>query len=176
MGDIDVAWVPVEGIWVHYVSVARRRGGQRRSRQVPAPGRWQPAGTRRLYLANNEDTAWAEFYRALAERGQSPEEEMPCELVWMRVQLERVADLRSETARRTLGLPRMRPTRTQWPTFQAIGTELIAHGAQGVLYGSAARTRSVCLCVYEAGLQGLSVEGEPVRVITVPPPPRGLRT
>jgi hypothetical protein len=67
----------------------------------------------------------------------------------------------------------MRPTQTQWPTFQAIGIQLIVAGAQGVLYGSAARTRSVCLCVYEAGLDGLSVEGEPVRIITVPPPPAG---
>jgi hypothetical protein len=43
---------------------------------------------------------------------------MPCELFRMRVQLERVADLRSGKARRRLGLPRLRPTRTQWPSFQ----------------------------------------------------------
>lgn len=129
----------------------------------------------RVYLADNEDTAWAEFYRALAERGQAPQDEMPCELVQMRVGLERVADLRTEKARKALGLPRIRPTRAQWPAFQGVGTRLVAERAQGVLYGSAARIHSLRLCVYEAGLPGLRVEGEPVRVIAPPPPPRGLR-
>jgi RES domain-containing protein len=176
MADIDVAWVPVEGIWVHYVSLARRRPGRPRSGLVPAPGRWQPAGMRRIYLADSEDTAWAEFYRALAERGQAPTDEMPCEVIHMHVELERVADLRTERARKALGLPRMRPTRAQWPAFQTVGMRLIADGAQGVLYSSAAHVRSLCLCVYEAGLPAVRTEGEPVRVLTPPPPPRGTRT
>jgi hypothetical protein len=70
----------------------------------------------------------------------------------------------------------MRPTRAQWPACQAVGERLLDAGAQGVLYSSAARTRSICLCVYEAGLSDVQVEGEPVRVIAPPPPPRGLRT
>ena len=171
-----MAWVPVEGTWVHYVSLRRRRTGARRAGRLPAPGRWQPAGTRRVYLADSEETAWAEFYRGLAERGQAPQDEMPCELIRMRVGLERVADLRSEKARNALGLPRMRATRAQWPAFQAVGSRLIAEGAQGVLYASAARLRSLCLCVYEAGLDQLSIEGEPIRIVAPPPLPRGLRT
>lgn len=67
----------------------------------------------------------------------------------LKVELERVADLRTEKARRALGLPRMRPTQTQWPAFQAVGGALAAAGAQAILYGSAARTRSRCLCVFE---------------------------
>jgi RES domain-containing protein len=183
MGATDVAWMPVSGIWVRYTSLARRRTERRQAAQVPAPGRWQPAGARRVYLADSEDTladsedtAWAEFYRALAERGQSPQDEMPCEVIRVRVELERVADLRTEKARRALGLPRIRPTRTQWPAFQVVGAQLLTADAEGVLYASAARTRSLCLCVYEAGLDRLSLEAEPVRVVAPPPPPRGLRT
>ena len=67
-------------------------------------------------------------------------------------------------------------TYEQWPSFQAVGEQLISDGAQGVLYSSAARTRSLCLCVFEAGVSGLAVGGEPVRVTAPPPPPRGLRT
>ena len=166
-----MAWMPVGGVWVRYASLARRRTEQRQAAQIPAAGRWQPAGTRRVYLADGEDTAWAEFYRALAERGQSPQDEMPCEVIQVRVDLERVADLRTEKARRALGLPRIRPTRAQWPAFQAVGTQLITAGAHGVLYASAARTRSLCLCVYEAGLDRLSLEAEPIRVVA-PPHPR----
>jgi hypothetical protein len=70
----------------------------------------------------------------------------------------------------------MRSSSRQWPSFQTIGERLVAEGAQGVLYRSAARTRSLCLCVFEAGLAGLTVDGSPVRVLTPPPPPRGLRT
>ncbi len=75
------------------------------------------------------------------------------------------------------GVPqRLRPTRSQWAAFQQRADHLRAEGAHGVLYGSAARTRSLCLCVFEAGLAGLRVDGEPVRVLAPPPPPRGLRT
>ncbi|MGO9789701.1 MAG: hypothetical protein ACLP8S_09465 [Solirubrobacteraceae bacterium] len=44
-----------------------------------------------------------------------------------------------------------------------------------MLYTSAARTRSLCLCKFEPGFVGLAVEGEPVRLLTPPAPPRGLR-
>ena len=60
--------------------------------------------------------------------------------------------------------------------FQEVGARLVVEGAQGILYTSAARTRASCLCVFEPGLAKLRVAGEPIRVITPPPPPRGLRT
>ena len=69
----------------------------------------------------------------------------------------------------------MNPSQAQWPAFQDVGEQFAAQGAQGILYASAARTRSLCLCVFEAGITGLSIEVEPVRVIAAPPPPRGLR-
>jgi len=34
----------------------------------------------------------------------------------------------------------------------------------------------LCLCAFAAGLEHLRVDGEPVTMITLPPPPRGLRT
>lgn len=101
---------------------------------------------------------------------------MPRDLHRVTVSLERVADLRTERSRRGLELPRMRPTQRQWPAFQTVGERLVTEGAQAVLYGSAARTRSACLCVFEPGLAGLTVAGEPVRLLAPPPPPRGLRT
>jgi len=69
----------------------------------------------------------------------------------------------------------MSPSQAQWADFQEVGEQLAAHGAQGILYASAARTRSLCLCVFEAGLTGLSIEVAPLRVLAAPPPPRGLR-
>ena len=166
-----VAWVPVHGIWARHTApgfsgIEPQSGGSR----------WLAAGTPGLYLADGEETAWAELYRGLAESERGPMGAMPRDLHRVAVSLERVADLSSERARRALGLPRVRPTQRQWPAYQAVGGRLAAEGAQAVLYASAARTRSLCLCVFAAGLSGLRVEGEPLRVIALPPPPRGLRT
>jgi len=161
----------VHGVWVR--QTAAGVGGLEPGLR---PSRWGVGGSPALYLADNDETAWAELYRGLAERGQPPTAGMPRDLHRVTVNLERVADLRSERARRGFGLPRIRPTRAQWAAFQQIGERLAAEGAQGVLYSSAARTRSLCLCVFEAGLAGLEVEGEPIRVIAAPPLPRGLRT
>ena len=61
----------------------------------PAPdGRWQRgeqlAG---LYLAQDPDTVWAEWYRALAELGESPELRLPRDLWRFSLHLQRGADL-----------------------------------------------------------------------------------
>lgn len=123
------------------------------------------------------ETAWAEWYRALAARAQTPADDVPRELYEIAVELDDVVDLSSTRLRNEAGLPtRMRPVESQWPPFQRFATAMRAEGARGVLYTSAARTRALCLCVFELGLAGLRVEGEPVRVIVPPPPPRGLRT
>ena len=130
-----------------------------------------------LYLADSEPTAWTEWYRWLAEWTRSPTEHLPRDLYRVPVELTAVGDLRTMAARQRAAAPgRMRPSSAQWPLFQEIGARLAAEGAQGILYASAARTRSLCLCVFEAGLEHLRVDGEPVTVITPPPPPRGLRT
>jgi RES domain-containing protein len=128
-----------------------------------------------VYLADSAMTAWAEWYRGLAEAAQPPQDGLPRDLYQIAVSLEQVVDLSTERARRALGLPQLRPSEAQWPAFQAVGERLAADGAQAILYRSAARTRAVCLCVFEAGLPGLTVPAPPVRVIAPPPPPRGMR-
>jgi RES domain-containing protein len=167
----EMAWVPVAGIWVR-----QSRPNLRGDEAAAYSARWQGAGMPAAYFADSEATAWAELYRGLAERRIGPGDVFPRDLHHVRVALERVADLRTEAARRALGLPRIRQTSLQWPSFQAVGEQLAAEGAQGILYSSAARTRSLCLCVFEAGLLGLTIEGESLRVLAPPPPPRGLRT
>jgi RES domain-containing protein len=167
----EVAWVPVDGTWARHTApgigaVETHSGGSR----------WLVPGRRGLYLADGEATAWAELYRALAESQSGPLGAMPREIHQVAVSLDLVADLSAERSRRALGLPRIRPTEKQWPVFQAVGERLAAEGAQGILYASAARARSRCLCVLEAGLSGLVSVGGPVRVIAPPAPPRGLRT
>jgi RES domain-containing protein len=165
-----VAWVPIAGIWARQTH-PQVRGGEASG----AAARWQSARWPAAYLSENEETAWAEFYRALAEAGVGPSDRMPRVMHRLTVELERVADLRTEKARRVLGLPRMSQTRRQWPAFQAVGDKLAAQGAQAIAYASAARTRATCLCVFEVGLKGLRPVGDSVWVPSPPPPPRGLR-
>ena len=137
--------------------------------------RWQRAQTPAAYFADSDATAWAELYRGLAERGLAPEQAFPRELHHVRVNLVRVADLSRERARRVFGLPRMNQSQAQWPAFQEVGEQLAAQGAPGDPVRVSRADRSLCLCVFEAGLTGLSIEGAPLRVLAAPPPPRGLR-
>jgi len=167
----EVTWVPVAGIWVR-----QSRPNLRGDEAAAYSARWQRADVPAAYFADSEATAWAELYRGLAERGIAPGDVFPRDLHHVRVAFELVAELSTEKARSALGLPRIRQTSLQWPSFQAVGEQLVAEEAQGILYSSAARTRSLCLCVFEAGLPGLTIEGESVRVLAPPPPPRGLRT
>jgi RES domain-containing protein len=166
--------VPVEGTWFRHVyagvdGLALSRGGN--------GGRFNTPELPALYLADSEPTAWAEWYRWLAEWTRSPAEHLPRDLYRVTVELTAAADLRTGAARERAAAPgRMRPTSAQWPRFQELGSRLAAEGAQGILYASAARARSLCLCVFEPAIERLRVVGEPIGVITPPPPPRGLRT
>jgi RES domain-containing protein len=169
-----IAHVPAEGVWVRHVlagvdGLGIARGGN--------GGRFHRPGQRALYLADSDATAWAEWYRWLAEWERLPADHVPRDLVHISVKLERVADLSSQAGRRAVGLPlRMRPSSRQWTAFQDAGERLATQGTEGILYSSAARTRSRCLCVLEPGLSSVTIEGAPIRVLTPPPPPRGLRT
>lgn len=166
--------VPVKGVWVRHVlagvdGLTPGRGGN--------GGRFHPPGAQALYLADSEETAWAEWYRWLAEWHQFPADHLPRDLYSIAVDLQRVVDLSTAATRKAAGLPqRMRPSSRQWAAFQAAGHEFARGGAQGVLYSSSARGRSRCLCVFAAGLSCVQAEGEPLKVIAPPPPPRGMRT
>jgi RES domain-containing protein len=167
--------VPVAGVWYRHVPAdAPALPGH------PAPnGRWQRgeqlAG---LYLAQDPDTVWAEWYRALAELGVPPDTRLPRDLWRFSVNLTRVADLSRPGALRALGLPDPRPDRAQWPAFQDAGARLAADGFQGVLFRSSARPAGLCMCVFgaDAGFPGVVPAGSPERIIAAPVPPRGMRT
>ena len=176
MARLDIDPVPVAGTWVRHVPA----GGDPGHRTViPAPGRWQ-RGTivAAVYLADAAQTAWAEWYRALAESETRPLARMPRDLWRYAVVIDHVADLTTGSRLARVGLPEPTPTRAQWPAFQAVGERLWSAGYAGVLFTSASRPAGRCLCVFRPGaaLPGLRPVPPPVREDEPPPPPRGMRT
>jgi RES domain-containing protein len=165
--------IPVSGIWYRHVAAGRSPLG------LPPPaarGRWQRGSViGALYLADSPGTAWAEFYRALAEQAVPPDRLMPRDLWSYRVELGDVADLSSREALRQLGLPDIEPDVRQWPPFQAAGENLVRREASGVLWRSAARPEHRALCVFAPAISAkrpLASE----RINVPPAPPRGMRT
>lgn len=167
--------VPVTGAWYRHV-----RADASPLPREPAPdGRWQRGEqVPGLYLADDTDTVWAEWYRALAELGVPPDTRLPRDLWKFKVSLQRAADLSRPAALRALGLPRPKPDRTQWPAFQAAGAKLAADGFDGVLFRSTARPEGLCLCVFgpHGAFAGVKPDGQPERVAAAPAPPRGMHT
>lgn len=148
--------------------------------QPPDDNRWQRGATvDALYLADGEATAWAEWYRHLAERGLPPNAALPRALWRLQVAEIEVADLSSEERLAAVGLPRPAPGRRSWPPFQQIGEELFRLGWSGLLAPSAARPSGRVLCLFLPAA-GMSVPITPVGrpdVIRQPPvPPTGMRT
>lgn len=167
-----IAHVPVKGTWHRHVLADREPLGF----DPDGQGRWQHARTiGAIYLADSEQTAWAEFYRAAAEARRGPLDLLPRDLWSYRVELDTVADLSAHRTLAAAGLARTLPTSSQWPTYQAVGERLAAAGAQGVLYRSAARSRHLCLCVFATALERVTPV-ERRRVTAPPAPPRGMRT
>ncbi len=170
--------VPVSGTWLRHIPA----GGDPLHRpSTPADGRWQRgAAIEGIYLAADADTAWAEWYRWLAEHQIEPLRGLPRELWRYQVTLRRVAELTTIEALAVLGLPVAQPTADQWPAFQDAGEQLHAAGYDGVLYRSAARPAGLCVCVFRATPTGAAGRVQPLPppqpVSTPPTPPRGLRT
>jgi hypothetical protein len=146
----------------------------------PADGRWQRGEVvEGFYLAADEQTAWAEWYRALTELAVPPMRQMPRDLWRFEVELEGVADLSDAGKLKAASLPYPVPSRNQWPRFQAVGEALAASGWTGILYPSAARSESgVALCVFRRyrDLVGINPIAAHVRYEEPPAPPSGLRT
>jgi RES domain-containing protein len=131
-----------------------------------------------LYLADDEDTAWAEWYRHLAEHGLPPNEQMPRDLWEWEIDVE-LADLSdpARLARVRLGLPR--PGRRTWPPYQRVGEALADEGWSGLLAPSAARPTNLVVCLFRAGagtVSGARPLPPPTRVDDPPPPPTGMTT
>lgn len=177
MGDLPVATVPVSGTWLRHIPAGSRSLARP---PVPADGRWQRGSdVEGIYLAAEEDTVWAEWYRWLAEHEIEPLRGLPRELWRYQARLLNAVDLTSPTALAALGLPAPQPSRETWSGFQDVGERLHAEGYEGLLYRSAARPAGICLCVFRASADAATPLEPlpPPQLVTRPPVlPRGLRT
>ena len=172
---LDVEPAPVRGVWFRHVPAA---GDPLFRPLYPSDGRWQRGEVvEGFYLADSEDTAWAEWYRTLAELALPPLRQLPRDLWRFAVDLPRVADLSSDERLTRVGLPAPTPERRRWREFQALGEALFAEGWPGILYGAAARPASLALCLFRTGddLPGVRPRRS-ARHDEPPAPPRGLRT
>jgi RES domain-containing protein len=147
--------------------------------QPPRDSRWQRGDVvDALYLADEEETLWAEWYRHLAEHGIPPLRQLPRDVWRHRVPRLEIADLSTPERLARLGLTEPRPGRRGWPPYQNIGETLWQEGWSGLLAPSAARPDGLVLCLFVEDTAVLPAQPlPPPRVVTEPPaPPRRMRT
>jgi RES domain-containing protein len=172
---LDVEPADITGRWFKH----GHSGAEPLARRDPPPdSRWQRGDiVDALYLADEEATAWAEWYRHLAELGLPPNQQMPREL-WTWSVNASVADLCDEDRLRRIGLGVPRPGRARWPPYQRVGEALAAEGWAGLVAPSAARPGHRILCLFrDGGTVTTAVPLLPPRLIDEPPaPPTGMTT
>ncbi|MBA2461332.1 MAG: RES family NAD+ phosphorylase [Actinobacteria bacterium] len=172
---LDVDPTPIQGAWFRHVPA----GGEPLFRpERPADGRWQRGDViEGFYLADSEETAWAEWYRALAELAIPPMRQLPRDLWRFDVGIARIADLSSPERLERVRLRQPAPDRKQWADYQAVGERLFAAGWAGILYSAAARPEALALCLFRTSdhLPGVRPLRPPARHDEPPIPPRGLR-
>jgi len=145
----------------------------------PSSGRWQRGeALAAVYLADEQETVWAEWYRALAEIALPPTHAMPRDLWRWRIAVAGIADLSSAAKLARLDLSAPQPLRRTWTPFQAAGEALHRQGYRGVLYPSAARSEHLALCLFREGelLPGARPVRPPTTYRDPPAPPTGMRT
>jgi RES domain-containing protein len=145
----------------------------------PADGRWQHGTViEGWYLADTPETAWAEWYRALAELAIPPERMLPRDLWRWVVELEQVALLNTPARLERVGLPVPQPTSSQWSRYQYVGDTLYRAGYRALLVVSAARPANRNLVVFRESLEVDSCTPIPPPTVTASAPivPRGMRT
>jgi len=172
---LDVDTVRVAGRWFKH---AFHGSAPLAHRDPPPDNRWQRGDVvDALYLADEGGTAWAEWYRHLAERGVPPGQQMPRDLWTWEIDAE-VADLSaaSRLARVDLAVPR--PGRSAWPPYQVVGEELHAAGWAGLVAPSAARPEHMILCLFreQDAVLGATPLSPPETVGEPPAPPTGMTT
>lgn len=164
------------GEWLRHLP----HGADPRFRPDPPPdNRWQHgAVVDALYLADSEETLWAEWYRHLAERGVPPLHQLPRDVWRFTVPTLRVADLSGQQRLTELDLPALAPGRKTWPTYQRLGETLWQEGWDGLLAPSAARPagRILCLFVNDGAALPATPTPPPTTVSEPPAPPTGMRT
>lgn len=172
---LDVTAVAVRGRWVKHTYAGSPPLPER---DPPPDNRWQRGEiVDALYLADSEQTAWAEWYRHLAERAIAPLAQMPRELWTWEVDAE-VADLSTRERLSRVGLAPPSPDSGRWRAYQSVGEQLAGLRWSGLLAPSAARPDGAVLCLCRRARRVLGAEPvSPPRLIAVPPPPpKGLRT
>ncbi len=145
----------------------------------PSSGRWQHGeAVAAIYLADDEETAWAEWYRALAEIAMPPTHGMPRDLWRWTIAVGEIADLSTSEKLAQLDLPALRPARQTWAPFQAAGERLHSEGYRGILYPSAARPDHKALCLFRKDvlIPGADPQRPPAIHRDPPVPPIGMRT
>lgn len=172
---MDVDGIRVRGEWIRHAPHHSELLGRAAE---PTDGRWQRGEiVRALYLADETDTAIAEWYRFLAERGLPPSQAIPHDHHIWRLDLE-LADLSTPERLAAVGLGLPHPARRSWPPFQAVGEDLHHQGWAGLLAPSAARPASSVVCVFDH--DAWPPNGcEPLRSISIddaPAPPTGMTT
>jgi RES domain-containing protein len=172
---LDLTAVAVRGRWVKNVYLG---SPPLPPRDPPPDNRWQRGSVvDALYLADSEETAWAEWYRHLAERAIPPLAQMPRDLWTWEVDVE-VADLSTDEKLAAVGLKPPTPGRHGWRPYQLVGEQIAAEGWLGLLAPSAARPAGKTLCLFrdEHGVAGARPSPPPREVREPPPPPMGLVT
>lgn len=148
-------------------------------REPPPDSRWHRGEiVDALYLADDEETAWAEWYRHLAELGVPPNQQMP-RRIWQWDVDVRVADLSTPGRLERVGLRAPTPGRHTWPAFQGVGEELWKDGWRGLLAPSAARPKGKVLCLFREPnemIDGVRPVGRGRRIDDPPAPPTGMTT
>jgi hypothetical protein len=173
---LDVDAVAVSGIWYRQIPAG---GDVHYAAPEPADNRWQRGSVvEALYFADSEETTWAEWYRALAEAALPPLQGLPRDLWRWHIEQPRVADLSDDGRLARVGLPALRPTRHQWPAFQAVGEQLHRVGWTALVSASAARPAGRTLCVFRTSriVAGTTPLPPPVGVAHPPAVPIGMRT
>jgi RES domain-containing protein len=173
---VGVDAIAVAGIWWRQTP----HGGDPLYRaDPPSDGRWQRGETiGGLYFADSEETAWAEWYRALAEFAIPPDRQMPRDLWRWQVDVQRVADLSDADRLAAAGLAAPRPVQREWPPFQEAGEQLWRESYRGVVAPSAARPAHSVLCLFRDAdeVAGASPLRPALTFRRPPAPPAGMTT
>jgi RES domain-containing protein len=172
---LDVTAVTVRGRWFRHTYPGSPAIPQR---DPPPDNRWQRGNAvDALYLADSEETVWAEWYRHLAERAIPPLAQMPRELWTWTVDVA-VADLSTPDRLASVGLGPAKPDRHEWRAYQEIGEQLASEGWAGLLAASAARPTGTILCLFrtEQTINRATPTAAKRTINEPPPPPTGLYT
>lgn len=174
---LDVDATSVSGVWWRHIP-HRSKVWYRPSE--PGDGRWQRGSIiEAMYFADSPETAWAEWYRHLAEWALRPNQLMPRDLWRWQLSLSTVADLSTHSRLTRVSLPVPPPTRSSWPPYQRAGEQLHADGWPALVGPSAARPaigRVVCAFRTTNVVPGLKPLPPPQLWKEPPAPPTGLHT